>query len=188
MSLITAYRDDGPLAEFLRRVPFGPAVFGALVGAAVVAGGVLIGGTDPSDALVVSVAVLFVLVGALAGGGAVSRFDWLEPAAIRAGEYGFLLWLGATTDRGLPAAYALLSALAFHHYDTVYRLRHLHIAPPRWLAIAGGWEGRVLAAAAVFAIDPAAIRPVFFITAAVLGTIFVVESVRTWVRAGRPVS
>ena len=47
----------------------------------------------------------------------------------------------------MPLCFALLAVLAFHHYDTVYRLRHQRLAPPAWLrAAGGGWEGRVLVA------------------------------------------
>ena len=48
--------------------------------------------------------------------------------------------------RRCRAAFALLCALAFRHYDLVYRLRHRGVAPPRWLDRAGGgWDGRLLA-------------------------------------------
>ncbi len=184
MNPLRSYRDDGPLAEVLRRARLAPAVLGALLAAAAVAIGALIGRASPSTGLVAGVAVIAVLVGGLTGGGAESRFDWLEPAGIRGAEYGFLLWLGAATPHGLPAAYALMAALAFHHYDTVYRLRHLQTPPPVWLAVAGGWDGRLLVAALAFALH--IVRPLFFVAAAVLGVVFVTESVRTWVRASRP--
>ncbi|MCU1677044.1 MAG: hypothetical protein JWM93_1802, partial [Frankiales bacterium] len=167
-----------------RRARLVPAAVGALLGATAVAAGILAGKADPSTALVICVAAIFVLAAGGTGGGRETRFDWLGPVAVRAGEYGFLLWLGSTTAHGLPAAYALLSVLAFHHYDTVYRLRHLHAAPPRRLRAAGGWDGRVLVAAIVYAVD--AIRPVYLVSAGVLGVAFVAESVHAWVTASRP--
>ncbi|MFC7104754.1 DUF5941 domain-containing protein [Nonomuraea rubra] len=40
--------------------------------------------------------------------------------------------------------FVLLAALAFHHYDLVYRLRQ-HVYPPPWLATLGlGWDGRMM--------------------------------------------
>ena len=46
----------------------------------------------------------------------------------------------------MPAAFALICALAFRHYDLVYRLRHRGVTPPRWVDLAGlGWDGRLAA-------------------------------------------
>lgn len=33
----------------------------------------------------------------------------------------------------LPAAFGLVAAVAYHHYDTVYRIRGDAGAPPQWL-------------------------------------------------------
>ena len=51
----------------------------------------------------------------------------------------------AEVNGALPAAFGLVAAVAYHHYDTVYRIRGDAGAPPRWLVRAiGGHEGRTL--------------------------------------------
>ncbi|ARX87822.1 transferase [Streptomyces alboflavus] len=48
-------------------------------------------------------------------------------------------------EREPSAAFGLVAAVAYHHYDTVYRIRGVG-APPRWLVRAiGGHEGRTFA-------------------------------------------
>ena len=65
---------------------------------------------------------------------------WAEPALLRAIEYAGLIWIAALAGESrVPAAFALLAALAFRHYDLVYRLRQRGTAParvgrPRWPA------------------------------------------------------
>ena len=73
--------------------------------------------------------------------------DWLVPPLFRAAEYGTVLILAANADvnGALPAAFGLVAAVAYHHYDTVYRIRGGTGAPPHWLVRAiGGHEGRTL--------------------------------------------
>jgi uncharacterized protein DUF5941 len=79
--------------------------------------------------------------------------------------------------------YALIGALAYHHYDTVYRTRQ-RLWPARWVFAAGlGWDGRMLVAA-VAAL--AGVLPVVFAVLCVyLALLFGVESVYTWTRTGR---
>ena len=70
------------------------------------------------------------------------RLRWAVPPALRAAEYGALLWIGAVAG-AVPAAFALLCAITFRHYDIVYRLRQRGELPPHWLnRAAGGWDGR----------------------------------------------
>ncbi|CAM5629531.1 CDP-alcohol phosphatidyltransferase family protein OS=Streptomyces alboniger OX=132473 GN=CP975_31200 PE=3 SV=1 [Streptomyces alboniger] len=61
--------------------------------------------------------------------------DWLVPPFFRAAEYGTVLVLAAKADvnGALPAAFGLVAAVAYHHYDTVYRIRGGAGAPPAWL-------------------------------------------------------
>jgi hypothetical protein len=118
-----------------------------------------------------------------AGGGRHRRLAWLLPAAVRAGEYGLVLWLGWRAD-ALPSAFALLAALAYRHYDLVYRMRYQRVPPPAWLSVAGlGWDGRamVLAAAALAGVY----GPVATALAAWCAVLFVGESAAGWVRAAR---
>lgn len=73
-------------------------------------------------------------------GAAVSRplkgaLDWLVPPVFRAAEYVTVLVLAARSDLqgAVPAAFGLVAAVAYHHYDTVYRIKGGTGAPP------GGW-------------------------------------------------
>ena len=73
-----------------------------------------------------------------------NRFDWLEPSLLRALEGAIFIWAVVATDLNRPAAFLLLFAILFNHYDNMYRaLQGEH--KPKWLAIAGGFiPGRVL--------------------------------------------
>ena len=67
---------------------------------------------------------------------------WLWPAAVRALEYGGIVVAGAVGGAPWPViAFAVLAALAFHHYDLIYRPGTLGTEPRRWPL---GWEGRLL--------------------------------------------
>ncbi|MQS35871.1 DUF5941 domain-containing protein, partial [Streptomyces katsurahamanus] len=116
--------------------------------------------------------------------------DWLVPPVFRAAEYGAILALAARADvpGALPAAFGLVSAVAYHHYDTVYRIRGGTGAPPHWLVRAiGGHEGRILAVALLAALLPAAGFPIALTAlAAVIALVVLVESVRFWVSSGAP--
>ena len=106
------------------------------------------------------------------------RFAWAVPPLIRLVEYAGLLAIGAAGD-ALPAAFALVAALAYRHYDLVYRLRHRGVTPPPWVDAVGlGWEGRL--ALAVVLLLAGALPAGFFVLAGVLGVVFVAESVAGW--------
>ncbi|GAA4993357.1 hypothetical protein GCM10025734_22320 [Kitasatospora paranensis] len=124
--------------------------------------------------------------------------DWLAPAFFRAGEYLTVLALVLRLDTAaLPAAFGLVGAVAYHHYDTVYRLRGGTGAPARWLVRAtGGQEGRALlvtlCAVLVYGAAPtgavghegpgaAALQGVLVALAAVLALVVVAESIHFWV-------
>jgi hypothetical protein len=108
------------------------------------------------------------------------RMAWAVPPLLRLAEYGLLITLTAVAaPDAMPACFALLGALAFHHYDTVYRLRHQGDAPPRWLRWSGGgWDGRLLVASALAAAG--ALHAGLIAGAAGLGVLYVTESVRSW--------
>ncbi|AWI32068.1 DUF5941 domain-containing protein [Streptomyces tirandamycinicus] len=189
--------DSGPLAEgfaarlggVARRLPaFAPPVI-ALAGAAAVT---LTAALTPYGSPWTAVAALGY---ALTSGLAVARplkgaLDWLVPPVFRAAEYGTILILAARADvdGALPAAFGLVAAVAYHHYDTVYRIRGGTGAPPHWLVrAAGGHEGRTLAVALLAALLGA---PQFTIALTVLAVavalVVVAESVRFWVSSGAP--
>jgi hypothetical protein len=111
-----------------------------------------------------------------------ARLDWLVPPLLRLAEYVAIARLAFLSDHhALPAAYALIAALAYHHYDVVYRLRHQRRTPARWVGlVGGGWFVRL---AYVWCVCAAGVsQPGLFAAAAVLGAAFVVESVVGWTR------
>ncbi|WP_217130648.1 DUF5941 domain-containing protein [Streptomyces sp. AC558_RSS880] len=189
--------DSGPLAQALtgplkhaaRRLPGFTAPAVALTGGlAVVATAVLTGFGGPWTTVA---ACGYVLTSALA----VARplkgaLDWLVPPFLRAAEYGTVLALAADADvnGALPAAYGLVAAVAYHHYDTVYRIRGNAGASPRWLVRAiGGHEGRTLVVAALAALLTALQFTVALTVLAVaVALVVLVESIRFWASAGAP--
>lgn len=190
MSALQTYRDDGPLADLigmtagrLRRVGEVPLT---LTGAAVLGIALAVAGRPVLDpVLAVAVAVVVVLVGAGSRGPHSGRFAWIVPPLLRLTEYAFLIRLTVLAElEAMPVCFALLSALAFHHYDTVYRLRQQGVAPPAWTrAIGGGWEGRLVVASLLAALG--VLAPGMLIAAVILGAVYVTESVLSWMRFAR---
>ncbi|GGS83657.1 DUF5941 domain-containing protein [Streptomyces cinerochromogenes] len=186
--------DSGPLAQavgrvFRRGLPglAVPAV-ALLGGAAVVACSAL---TGFGGVLPVAGAVVYVLTSALA----VARplkgaLDWLVPPFFRAAEYGTVLALAgkAGVNGALPAAFGLVAAVAYHHYDTVYRIRGNAGAPPAWLVRAiGGHEGRTLLVTVLAAVLTASqFKAALTVLAVAVALLVLVESIRFWVSAGAP--
>lgn len=179
--------DSGPLSELLRR-PWargGAAV--AALGAVLVTGSALVWGAGWQTVLA---AVAYVICSAAAVARPLTgRLDWLVPPLFRAGEYGTVLVLAADAEvnGALPAAYGLVSAVAYHHYDTVYRMRGDAGAPPRLLVRAiGGHEGRTLAVAVLAAVLTASGFTVALTALAVaVALVVLAESIRFWVAAHR---
>ncbi|MEU7553204.1 DUF5941 domain-containing protein [Streptomyces sp. NPDC044571] len=139
----------------------------------------------------VGTAVFYVM----ATGAAVSRplkgaLDWLVPPVLRCAEYATVLVLAAKADvpGALPAAFGLVAAVAYHHYDTVYRIRGGSGAPPRWLVwTIGGHDGRVLLAVVLAAVLPRDAFPVALTAMAVsVALVVLAESIRFWVSSGAP--
>ncbi|MCZ9345330.1 DUF5941 domain-containing protein, partial [Streptomyces sp. TRM76130] len=142
----------------------------------------------------VGAAVLYALTSAAAVAHPLKgALDWLVPPFFRAAEYGTVLLLAAEADvnGALPAAFGLVAAVAYHHYDTVYRIRGGAGAPPDWLRRAvGGHEGRTLLVTLLAALLTAAQFTVALTVLAVAVALLVLfESIRYWVsahRAGSP--
>ncbi|GJF30676.1 hypothetical protein KNE206_33760 [Kitasatospora sp. NE20-6] len=201
---VAVLTDGGPLAELLAPVlrPVAlrlPSLAVPLLAAVAAAGMPLaaygLGGTWAA----VGAAAGYVLLGSLVLARRLTgALDWLAPAFFRAGEYLTVLALALRLDTAaLPAAFGLVAAVAYHHYDTVYRLRGGTGAPARWLVRAtGGQEGRVLlvtlCAALVYGGAPtgpvghegpgaAALQGVLVALAAVLALVVVAESIHFWV-------
>ncbi|RBM07218.1 transferase [Streptomyces sp. PT12] len=190
--------DSGPVAEAVARVaprsPGGPlaAPLWAAAGTAGLLGWLLFGPDDRGGWTAVLAAAWYALCAGLAIAAPLSRpFDWLVPPLLRCGEYLAVLILAARggVNGALPAAFFLVAACAYHHYDTVYRLRGGAGAPPRRLVLAtGGHEGRVLAVTAAAALW--ASGQGFTTALTVLGgaTALLVlgESIRFWVSSQAP--
>lgn len=187
---IVAYADEGPLATTLggavaRLVPL-PGEVLALVGAIPVFAAIALEGGDASDGVVVGVLAWLVLCGALvAGRPRTGRLRWIVPPLWRATEYAALLWLAAADGaETLPAAFALLCALAFRHYDLVYRLRHRSTTPPAWVNLVSlGWDGRIALAAVLLLLG--ALPAGLWALAVLFAAVFVADSAVDWTRWAR---
>ncbi|MGK5500344.1 DUF5941 domain-containing protein [Streptomyces sp. URMC 125] len=131
------------------------------------------------------------LAGAAAARPLTGALDWLVPPLFRAAEYTAVLVLAARSgaEGALPAAFGLVAAVAYHHYDTVYRIRGGTGAPPHRLVRAiGGHEGRVAVVTAAAALWAAGQGFTIALTvlAGALALTVVTESVRFWVSSQAP--
>ncbi|WP_409468226.1 DUF5941 domain-containing protein [Streptomyces sp. HC307] len=181
--------DSGPLVELLKRTaPRFPAPLSAAVGGLLVVISAAVWGAAWQTLLCAiayaalsAVAVARPLKGAL---------DWLVPPFFRAAEYGTVLILAAESEvnGALPAAFGLVAAVAYHHYDTVYRIRGNAGAPPHWLVRAiGGHEGRTLVVTVLAVLLTAAqFKVALTVLAVAVALVVLVESTRFWVSAGAP--
>jgi hypothetical protein len=148
-------------------------------------------------------ALLYVLTSGFAVAGRLSGvLDWLIPPLFRTAEYVLVLILAVLAardgaDGAVPAAFGLVAAVAYHHYDTVYRIRGGTGAPPKWLVRAtGGHEGRALAVslAAVLWLGGDSrgqgggegFTIALTVLAAVIAAVVLVESIRFWVSSKAP--
>ncbi|MFD3373633.1 DUF5941 domain-containing protein [Streptomyces sp. NPDC058697] len=181
--------DSGPLAELLVRIlPSGPRVVAQLLAVAGAVVLVLAAWIDGPGWSVVLCAAVYVLVSAeVVARPLKGALDWLVPPLFRAAEYGTVLVLAAKADvnGALPAAFGLVAAVAYHHYDTVYRIRGNAGAPPHWLVRAiGGHEGRTLLVTVLAALLTATDFKVALTALAVaVALVVLVESIRFWVTA-----
>ncbi len=201
---VATLADGGPLAELLapvlrpvaRRLPgLAAPVLAALAAVGLPAAVYLSAGAWQAVGAAGGYVLLSSLVLARRLNGAL---DWLAPAFFRAGEYLTVLALALRLDiAALPAAFGLVAAVAYHHYDTVYRLRGGTGAPARWLVRAtGGQEGRALLVTLVAALayNGSPVGPVghqgagagvtqgvLVALAAVLALVVVAESIHFWV-------
>jgi hypothetical protein len=190
-STLAVYRDDGPLARALgralpREIARRPSVLLALPGVLGLVAALAVGGADtPRGAAAAVLAWLVAWTGASSGASHRDRLAWAAPPLVRLGEYAGLVWI-ATLHGGAaePAAFALLCALAFRHYDLVYRLRHQGATPAAWVdALSLGWEGRLVLAFVLLVVG--ALPAAYFAWAALLAVVFVGEAVVSWVRHSR---
>ncbi|MFI8528717.1 DUF5941 domain-containing protein [Streptomyces aquilus] len=184
--------DSGPLAELLTRgLPdkvHGLAPLNAAFGGALLAVTAAVFG--PSWQVVAAAGLYVVLAGESVNHPLKGALDWLIPPFFRAAEYGTVLILAAKADvnGALPAAFGLVAAVAYHHYDTVYRIRGNAGASPAWLVRAiGGHEGRTLLVTVLAALLTASQFTVALTALAVAVALVVLfESIRFWVSSGAP--
>ncbi|MEU1475314.1 DUF5941 domain-containing protein [Streptomyces sp. NPDC005760] len=182
--------DNGPLAGLLAkpaRAPLGGPLPAAVAGVAILTVALFSGVTwaPVAGAFVYAVAAGQALYRPLKG-----SLDWLVPPLFRAAEYCTVLVLAAKADvnGALPAAFGLVGAVAYHHYDTVYRIRGNAGAPPAWLVRAvGGHEGRTLLVTVLAAaLTASQFTVALTVLAVAVALVVVVESIRFWVSAGAP--
>ncbi|NXY93445.1 CDP-alcohol phosphatidyltransferase family protein [Streptomyces sp. BR123] len=183
--------DSGPLAELVARsaVRQPLRLLFAAVGAALVVGAAW---SLPwgSWMVVICAGVYIVFSGSAVATPLKGALDWLLPPLFRFAEYTTVLALAVKADvpGALPAAFGLVAAVAYHHYDTVYRIRGGSGAPPRWLVwTIGGHDGRVLLAVVLAAVLARDALPVALTVLAVfVALVVLVESIRFWVSSGAP--
>lgn len=184
--------DSGPLASLFSRVLL--AKFPAFAPLAAAIGGlvvVLAAWFDgPGWSLTVCAGVYVLLSAEAVSHPLKGALDWLIPPFFRAAEYCTVLVLAAKADvnGALPAAFGLVAAVAYHHYDTVYRIRGNAGASPAWLVRAiGGQEGRTLLVTVLAAALTASQFTVALTALAVaVALVVLVESIRFWVSSGAP--
>jgi phosphatidylglycerophosphate synthase len=182
--------DNGPAASLVARstrARLGSPLFVALAGTAVLAVSLFSGVTwaPVAGAVVYAVTSGQALYRPLKG-----ALDWLVPPLFRAAEYGTVLVLAskAGVNGALPAAFGLVAAVAYHHYDTVYRIRGNAGAPPAWLVRSiGGQEGRTLLVTVLAAaLTASQFKVALTVLAVAVALVVLAESIRFWVSAGAP--
>jgi hypothetical protein len=189
-SPVEQYRDDGLVARLLgaaagRFVPIAPAVL-ELIGAVPLVMLMVMDGAGASNAGVAGAIGWLVLFGGLASGRPHrDSVRWAAPPLLRAAEYGATLWIGAVAGgSSQPAAFALICALAFRHYDLVYRFRHQGRMAPTWVGVVGlGWDGRLIIGYVLLAAG--ALPAGYYALAAIFAVLFAGESIASWRHFGR---
>ncbi|WP_372411941.1 DUF5941 domain-containing protein [Streptomyces luteireticuli] len=184
--------DSGPIAEAVSRFA---RVKGAATAPVLALAGVLflvplVWKPFGSPLTLIGAAVYAVFAGLAVAAPLKGPLDWLVPPVFRAAEYVTILALAARSDApgALPAAFGLVAAVAYHHYDTVYRIRGGTGAPPHWLVrMIGGHEGRVLAVTVAAVLwQGRGFTIALTALAAAIALAVLIESVRFWVSAGAP--
>ncbi|WP_055600457.1 DUF5941 domain-containing protein [Streptomyces aureus] len=189
--------DSGPLAALTNRIlgRTGILMLPPLVLALIATGAMIAAALSRpfgSDQTVVAAVFYVVFAGAAVARPLKGALDWLLPPLFRAAEYGTILILAARSEvnGALPAAYGLVAAVAYHHYDTVYRIRGGTGAPPTWLVrTIGGHEGRTLLVtvlAALLASRGNDFTLALTALAVTIALVVLVESIRFWVSSGAP--
>jgi hypothetical protein len=189
-SVLEFYRDDGPVAAAIGAATGGrlraPAI--ALLFAAALPGlvAIVVAGDGAARGVVTGAIAWAVLMGGFASGRPLDdRLRWAVPSALRIVEYGGLLWIASVAGASsLPAAFALLCAITYHHYDVVYGYRHRGIALPRWAqAAGGGWDGRLLLA--LILLLAGGLPAGFYVMGVLVAALFIGVTTAQWRHIGR---
>jgi hypothetical protein len=190
-ALLWIHRDDGPLAAVLGRVlgprvPVSPIALVVLAAAPMLAIVVATGRETPHGLVLAAVAWAVLAGGVSSGRPLTGPVRWAVPPALRAIEYGGLLWIAQVAGTSsLPAVFLLECVIAYHHYDTAYGQRHRRQSPPRWVQeVAGGWDGRLLVATVLLLAG--ALPAGFYVAAALLAPLFLGETIAEWRRVEAP--
>lgn len=183
------YVDAGPLARDIGyavgrvRLPEIPLLLfaAALLGAALTRLDTSLGSRQ---ILFATVAAVVVITGLCWSGPVRGRFGWLLPAIVRVIEYAFVTRTTAVIAGDLQwLAYTYLVVIAFHHTDSVARMRHVGRGPARWVYTAGlGYDGRMLTLAALAVSGTEAYRRGLPIMVALLAVVYVSECALSWLR------
>ena len=125
-----------------------------------------------------------VLLGGLSSGRPhTDRFAGRCPGFLRVGEYGGLVWIAANAgDSSHAAAFALIAALVFHHYDLVYRPRFQGVRAADVVELRGRRLGRPARARLGAAGAPARCPPGCSSSPGCSRVGFAVECVLSWAR------
>jgi Family of unknown function (DUF5941) len=189
-SVLELYRDDGPLAAAIGALTGGrlraPAIAFLFVAALPGLVAIVLDGGGASHGLLAGAILWAVLVGGVASSRPLDdRLRWMVPSALRLIEYGGFLWIASVAgDSSLPAAFALLCAITYHHYDVVYGFRHRGGPLPRWAqAAGGGWDGRLLFGLVLLLVG--ALPAGFYSLAGVVAGLFIGATIIQWRHIGR---
>jgi hypothetical protein len=174
--------DAGPIARLLApmALPMVPWLSLALSGAAAL-GTMAAAGADRRGITALGLLVVVLLAVPAMARPPAGRFGWLMPGVVRALEYGLVVRVVAAVDRpAMPIAFGLLCAVAYHHYDTVYRWRHTRRGPAGWVYRYGmGWDGRLIMLAGIVLCTDR-LRAPLAIAAVLLAVVFLLESAFGW--------
>lgn len=104
----------------------------------------------------------------------VGRFAWALPPSLRLVEYAtIVVVVQAVAPDAMPAAFALLFALAYHHYDALYRVLNGLPAVGAVHAAGLGVEGRLIVVFVLAALGPETLADGLVVMAVALGALFV---------------
>ncbi len=102
------------------------------------------------------------------------RYAWGLPPLLRAVEFGCVLALvGTVAPEAMPAAFAFLFVVAYHHYDALYRVLNGLVSAGALRAAGLGVEGRLLVLAILAAAGADVLMRGLVALTIVLGVLFV---------------